>query len=142
MPNNREVLSQNSPIYIKSDSMEDWNQVEHTGKTVIDQKRRLMHKEIERRRRDKINDWIFELSKQVPDCASDRTKQGQSKGGILAKTAKYIEELRHENEKINIVRKENENLTKELERLRQQFINVEAENKRLQSLLKDHDIPF
>lgn len=55
--------------------MEDWNQVEHTGKTVIDQKRRLMHKEIERRRRDKINDWIFELSKQVPDCASDRTKQ-------------------------------------------------------------------
>ncbi|KAI2810720.1 Upstream stimulatory factor 2 [Blomia tropicalis] len=133
MPNNREVLT---------DSMEDWNQVEHTGKTVIDQKRRLMHKEIERRRRDKINDWIFELSKQVPDCASDRTKQGQSKGGILAKTAKYIEELRHENEKINIVRKENENLTKELERLRQQFINVEAENKRLQSLLKDHDIPF
>ena len=45
------------------------------SKTVIDQKRRLMHKEIERRRRDKINDWIYILSKEVPDCATDRTKQ-------------------------------------------------------------------
>lgn len=89
-----------------------------------------MHKEIERRRRDKINDWIFVLSKQVPDCASDRTKQvlsfylksktlfiysilsfkGQSKGGILAKTAKYIEDLRTENDKLNDILKEKEEI--------------------------------
>ncbi|KAH9511367.1 positive regulation of transcription from RNA polymerase II promoter by glucose, partial [Dermatophagoides farinae] len=58
---------------------------QNTPKNVADQKRRMTHREIERRRRDKINDWIYALSKEVPDCATDRTKQGQSKGGILAK---------------------------------------------------------
>ncbi len=32
---------------------------------------------VERRRRDKINNWIVQLSKLVPDCAIDQTKQGQ-----------------------------------------------------------------
>ena len=31
---------------------------------------------VERRRRDKINNWIVQLSKLVPDCANDH-KQGQ-----------------------------------------------------------------
>lgn len=45
------------------------------NKIVFDQKRKLMHKEIERRRRDRINDWIVTLSKQVPECSSDNSKQ-------------------------------------------------------------------
>lgn len=32
---------------------------------------------VERRRRDKINNWIVKLSKIVPDCTSDHSKQGQ-----------------------------------------------------------------
>ncbi len=32
---------------------------------------------VERRRRDKINNWIVQLSKLIPDCAGDHTKQGQ-----------------------------------------------------------------
>ena len=32
---------------------------------------------VERRRRDKINNWIVQLSKLVPDCAADINKQGQ-----------------------------------------------------------------
>ena len=32
---------------------------------------------VERRRRDKINNWIVQLSKLVPDCAIDLSKQGQ-----------------------------------------------------------------
>lgn len=136
LPSNREVLNQN--VYIKRSSPED----SYSPKTVIDQKRRVMHKEIERRRRDKINDWILVLSKQVPDCASDRTKQGQSKGGILAKTAKYIEELRNENSKLNDILKEKEELSKELERQRLQNSHLEAENTRLLALLQDHSIPY
>jgi len=36
-----------------------------------DAKRRLTHNEVERRRRDKINQWIMYLSKIIPDCAEE-----------------------------------------------------------------------
>ena len=42
-----------------------------------DEKRRATHNEVERRRRDKINNWIIKLSKVVPDCQQDHTKQVQ-----------------------------------------------------------------
>lgn len=32
---------------------------------------------VERRRRDKINNWIVQLSKAIPDCNIDYTKAGQ-----------------------------------------------------------------
>lgn len=32
---------------------------------------------MERRRRDKINNWIVHLSKLVPECSQDHNKQGQ-----------------------------------------------------------------
>ncbi|XP_027204709.2 uncharacterized protein LOC113798382 isoform X1 [Dermatophagoides pteronyssinus] len=86
-----------------------------TTKNLVDQKRRMTHREIERRRRDKINDWIYELSKEVPDCATDRTKQGQSKGGILAKTVKYIRDLRAENI----------SLRSDVERLKRRLTDIE-----------------
>lgn len=31
---------------------------------------------VERRRRDKINNWIVTLSKIIPDCSMDSTKTG------------------------------------------------------------------
>ena len=39
--------------------------------------RRQQHNEVERRRRDKINTWINKISRVVPDCSDDHTKQGQ-----------------------------------------------------------------
>ncbi|XP_011607090.2 upstream stimulatory factor 1 isoform X1 [Takifugu rubripes] len=42
-----------------------------------DEKRRAQHNEVERRRRDKINNWIVQLSKTIPDCNIDYTKTGQ-----------------------------------------------------------------
>ena len=33
---------------------------------------------VERRRRDKINNWIVQLSKLVPDCAQEPVKQTQA----------------------------------------------------------------
>lgn len=56
---------------------------------MFDQKRRLMHKEIERKRRDKINDWIGYLAKIVPDCAQDHTKQ------VSVVTVDPVEETDH-----------------------------------------------
>ncbi|CAG2177426.1 unnamed protein product, partial [Oppiella nova] len=111
-----------------------------------DEKRRATHNEVERRRRDKINNWIIKLSKVVPDCQQDHTKQvclkGQSKGGILAKATEYIQELCAENGRLNEVLKENEILNNELDAIRQQFVDTKNENRRLKALLQKHDIPI
>lgn len=42
-----------------------------------DDRRRATHNEVERRRRDKINSWIVQLSKLIPDCAVEHSKSGQ-----------------------------------------------------------------
>ncbi|NXH54692.1 USF1 factor, partial [Rhabdornis inornatus] len=34
------------------------------------------HPRVERRRRDKINNWIVQLSKIIPDCSMENTKSG------------------------------------------------------------------
>ena len=44
------------------------------ARTARDDRRRATHNEVERRRRDKINNWIVRLSKLVPDCATDQSK--------------------------------------------------------------------
>ncbi|MEE6507289.1 hypothetical protein FKM82_019509 [Ascaphus truei] len=46
-------------------------------RTTRDEKRRAQHNEVERRRRDKINNWIVQLSKIIPDCSMENTKSGQ-----------------------------------------------------------------
>jgi hypothetical protein len=46
-------------------------------RSIRDERRRSTHNEVERRRRDKINTWITELAKVVPDCQEDLSKQGQ-----------------------------------------------------------------
>jgi len=97
--------------------------------------RRATHNEVERRRRDKINSWIIKLAKVVPDCAQDHTKQGQSKGGILAKATEYIQELSMENSRMQEIVKENELLNNELDAVRSQFVDAKNENRRLRSLL-------
>ncbi|KAK4505057.1 hypothetical protein PRZ48_003020 [Zasmidium cellare] len=56
--------------------------------------RRDNHKEVERRRRETINDGINELSKIVPGCE-------KNKGSILARAVQFINQLK-ENETQNI----------------------------------------
>ncbi|XP_043424663.1 upstream stimulatory factor 1 isoform X2 [Prionailurus bengalensis] len=70
-------------------------------RTTRDEKRRAQHNEVERRRRDKINNWIVQLSKIIPDCSMESTKSGQSKGGILSKACDYIQELRQSNHRLS-----------------------------------------
>ncbi|EWC47821.1 hypothetical protein DRE_03021 [Drechslerella stenobrocha 248] len=52
------------------------------------------HKEVERRRRETINEGINELAKIVPGCE-------KNKGSILQRTVQYINELKKELEKVN-----------------------------------------
>ncbi|XP_048684009.1 upstream stimulatory factor 2 isoform X1 [Caretta caretta] len=48
-------------------------------RTPRDERRRAQHNEVERRRRDKINNWIVQLSKIIPDCNTDNSKTGAGK---------------------------------------------------------------
>ncbi|KAB7501113.1 Upstream stimulatory factor 1 [Armadillidium nasatum] len=64
--------------------------------TSREEKRRVTHNEVERRRRDKINNWICRLAKILPECSEMHSKTSQSKGVILAKACDYIESLKEE----------------------------------------------
>ncbi|XP_072354388.1 upstream stimulatory factor 1-like [Scyliorhinus torazame] len=103
-----------------------------------DDKRRAQHNEVERRRRDKINNWIVQLSKIIPDCCVDSSKTGQSKGGILSKACDYIQELRQGNVRLLEELKELEQLQIDNELLRQQAEELKNENVLLRSSLRQH----
>lgn len=114
-----------------------------------DERRRATHNEVERRRRDKINNWIVTLSKIVPDCVIEasnakgnltQTLNAQSKGGVLAKTVEYISELKMVNSRMAEQLKENENVNMDVEILRQQLDELKSENAVLRNTLVQHGI--
>lgn len=47
------------------------------GGSTREEKRRVTHNEVERRRRDKINTWICRLAKIIPDCPEAHSKSSQ-----------------------------------------------------------------
>ncbi|KAH9509222.1 Upstream stimulatory factor 2 [Bulinus truncatus] len=116
--------------------------LEGTGiRTARDDRRRATHNEVERRRRDKINNWIVQLSKLVPDCAQEPIKQTQaSKGGILSKACEYIQELRSTNSRLAESLKEAERINVDNELLRQQCEELKQENALLRSHLQQNGI--
>lgn len=107
-----------------------------------DDRRRATHNEVERRRRDKINNWIVQLSKLIPDCSSEHSKAGQlgSKGGILSKACDYITELRQANSSMGERLKDVERLTVDNELMRQQCEDLKNENLVLRTTLQQHGI--
>ncbi|KAM8853979.1 upstream stimulatory factor 1 isoform X3 [Synchiropus splendidus] len=107
-----------------------------------DEKRRAQHNEVERRRRDKINNWIVQLSKAIPDCNVDYTKTGQvnSKGGILSKACDYIKELRQSNQKLGDDISAIDRLRIDNQLLRQEVEDWKSKNQILRNLLRQHGI--
>jgi len=106
--------------------------------------RRATHNEVERRRRDNINNWIMKLGKLIPDCnTSDNTQGGkhaQSKGGILAKACEYLAETRNTNQRLVESIKQNEGVSAENESLASQVEQLQAENAMLKQQLQNHGI--
>ncbi|XP_037396910.1 upstream stimulatory factor 2 isoform X2 [Pygocentrus nattereri] len=105
-----------------------------------DERRRAQHNEVERRRRDKINNWIVTLSKIIPDCNMDNTKTGASKGGILSKACDYIRELRQTNQRLQESFKEVERIQVDNELLRQQIEDLKNDNALLRAQLQQHGL--
>ncbi|XP_050442646.1 upstream stimulatory factor 2 isoform X2 [Adelges cooleyi] len=100
-----------------------------------DAKRRLTHNEVERRRRDKINQWIMYMSKIIPDCAEENKTNydNQSKGGILAKACDYINELKSTNQRLM-------DCVKEMETINRQNYDLRSENEELRGILSQHGL--
>lgn len=109
-------------------------------RTPRDERRRAQHNEVERRRRDKINNWIVTLSKIIPDCNVDSTKTGASKGGILSKACDYIRELRQSNQRLQESLKEVERIHVDNELCRQQIEELKNKNALLRAQLQQHGI--
>ncbi|XP_054035195.1 upstream stimulatory factor 1 isoform X2 [Dryobates pubescens] len=105
-----------------------------------DEKRRAQHNEVERRRRDKINNWIVQLSKIIPDCSMENTKSGQSKGGILSKACDYIQELRQSNHRLSEELQGLDQLQMDNEVLRQQVEELKNKNLILRAQLRQHGV--
>ncbi|XP_012229965.1 upstream stimulatory factor 1-like isoform X2 [Linepithema humile] len=111
-----------------------------------DDRRRATHNEVERRRRDKINNWIAKLGKIIPECNPSTTTTGsgssgegktnyetQSKGGILAKACEYIGELRTANQNLSQCLRDNDKLRQEITALKQLVAQLKRENLQLRS---------
>ncbi|XP_048008670.1 upstream stimulatory factor 2 isoform X1 [Megalobrama amblycephala] len=109
-------------------------------RTPRDERRRAQHNEVERRRRDKINNWIVTLSKIIPDCGIDGTKTGASKGGILSKACDYIGELKQHNQRLQESLRGAERVQMDNELLRQQLEELKSENSLLRAQLEHHGI--
>ncbi|XP_003492316.1 upstream stimulatory factor 2-like isoform X1 [Bombus vosnesenskii] len=110
-----------------------------------DDRRRATHNEVERRRRDKINNWITKLGKIIPECNAGANSTGsgsgegkanyetQSKGGILSKACEYITELRAANQGLGQCLRDNEKLRQEITALKQVVTQLKRENLQLRS---------
>ncbi|KAI4488598.1 hypothetical protein M0802_011488 [Mischocyttarus mexicanus] len=110
-----------------------------------DEKRRVTHNEVEKRRRDKINNWIFKLGELIPESGNSINdgdmkvnSELQSKGNILMQACEYITELRKIRETYVRHVEENTQLSEEAKNLRQVVIELKKENYELKSQLSSN----
>ncbi|XP_063538818.1 upstream stimulatory factor 2 isoform X2 [Cydia strobilella] len=100
-----------------------------------DDKRRATHNEVERRRRDKINNWITKLAALVPNSGLPDTA---SKGGILAKACDHITDLTEKQKRLEKLEVEHEKLVLEILRLNQELTELRKENVTMRNQLADN----
>lgn len=108
-----------------------------------DERRRATHNEVERRRRDKINNWIVQLSKIVPDCQADGPKSSSlagRKGEILERACKYIRSLQAANSQMADSLADVEKISLESELLRSQNEELKQENNLLRAAMAQQGI--
>lgn len=96
-------------------------------------KRRATHNAVERRRRDRINQHIQQLSKLIPDCSN--YVKNQSKTAVLEKTIAYVHELRSQNLALAKQTVDAGIILHENDALRDRIRIIEQENGVLKSLL-------
>lgn len=117
----------------------------HSASTSKEEKqgnRRATHNEVERRRRDNINQWIMKLGKLIPpemggiDNSQGGKHHAQSKGGILAKACEYLADTRNTNENLRDSLKALQEVTADNDRLTSQVQRLQRENELLREQLQ------
>ena len=94
-----------------------------------EEKRRIMHNENERKRKEKLNKWIVRLCTLVPDCNG----KNLSKNCILEKTVEFIKKLTKQQKLPDDVQA----LKDEVIRLTEKVELLSSENTQYLSLLKE-----
>jgi hypothetical protein len=96
--------------------------------------RKQTHNEVERRRRDRINELIKTLAEIVPGCQKKDAASGSivgyvySKGTVLEKTVEYVKELLIQNEQLSASVKLAEKSSTTMAILQNQITVLEKEN--------------
>jgi len=108
------------------------------------ERRRATHNEVERRRRDTINNMIMKLGKLIPDLFNPETGPPKnntlSKGGILARACEYVTEMRQSNQSLKEKAAKAEKLLSENEKLQHQLDAMKQENELLRQHLDSNGI--
>ncbi|CAF1033249.1 unnamed protein product [Didymodactylos carnosus] len=104
-------------------------EVQHVGQ----EKRRATHNEVERRRRDRINQYIQQLIKLIPDCSA----YVKSQSNVLEKTIQYIHELCTANQTLAKQGLDADRSLQENDSLKERIRLLEDENDILKSLLTE-----
>ena len=101
--------------------------------------------QVERRRRDTINNMIMKLGKLIPDLFNPETGPPKnntlSKGGILARACEYVSEMRQSNQLLREkVAKAETKLLSENKELQNQIDALKQENELLRNELESNGI--
>ena len=101
--------------------------------------------QVERRRRDTINNMIMKLGKLIPDLFNPETGPPKnntlSKGGILARACEYVSEIRQSNQLLREkVAKAETKLLSENKELQNQIDALKQENELLRNQLESNGI--
>ena len=101
--------------------------------------------QVERRRRDTINNMIMKLGKLIPDLFNPETGPPKnntlSKGGILARACEYVTEIRQSNQLLREkVAKTETKLLSENKELQNQIDALKQENELLRNQLEANGI--
>lgn len=121
--------STQTPYYISSD-------IVLSGGIAQQNRRRIVHNEVEKRRKDKITNWIKKLSDLLP---RHRVLK-QSKNYVLETACEYIKELREMRTEYGPMKSTKLKLEQEVAELRNKINKLEEENKRLSQLIHQNKV--
>lgn len=140
------TLANNSTWTTVSDPSNSNNSGNNSSSSRRIDRRRATHNEVERRRRNAINDGILQLAKIIPDLDMEDQEKGPPKGGamskgtVLQKACEYVAELTEDNKILEKRVQDLEGVSEENDRLLSTIEELRQENAILKQQLETHGL--